>query len=920
MEFPCTHRVAGGFVMISAIGLGPGEFTPGARGDCGTTRGPGAGKCKARLMSHPMVKPKKASLTSGVVPPSGRETSSKQGTGEAASSDVPSGPNEAPTVELHGAPLVVVALGASAGGLDALEGFFAKTPTASGLAFVVVQHLGRNRPSLLAELLRKHAAIPVLQVEDGLQVEPDHVYVLPPGVAFAIKQGIFSVGDPVGAGTATPIDAFFTSLAEDMGEAAVGVLLSGTGSDGTEGLRAIRDHGGLTVAQSPESAKYDTLPRSAIDAGLVDIIADVDEMQGHLLEHQRHRATATRPEALALDTQVVERRDRICAVVLDRTGHDFRHYKDGTLLRRIRRRLQLRHATSVDEYLRCLETDPREANLLLKDLLIGVTQFFRDPDAFRVLAETVLPALIDGATARPLRIWVPGCSSGEEAYSLAMIVRELLGGREHPPVVQIFATDIDADVLAQALDGPVLRGGRRAEIAPERLARFFVHEKGAYQASLELREMCVFSEHSLIRDPPFSSLDLISCRNVLIYLDANLQRKLVPLFHYALRAGGVLFLGPSEGLAAYSDLFRAVDKKHRIFQRKEAAVRPTLEFPLPRRSTPRASLPPASGTAPAAPPTLVSHAFERMLLEEHLPPCAVVNEQGEILASAGRVSRYLRPPVGATTNNLLDHAQGKLRIELRTALLKVVKTRRNVVRRNIAVEARGERGVVHLTLRPLPGASHDAGLYAVLMEEPSAEPDVEGDAGHPAAEDTPLLSRLEDELHTTRADLQSVVEELESSNEELKSSNEELISTNEELQSSNEELHTSKEEIQAINDELQRKVDELAVVNADLQNLFASTHIATLFLDGSFTSPSSPPRRRRSSISGRPTLAGPLLTSPPASRARTCWWMRGPCSTRSCPSSGRSRPGTPRRGSWCGSGRIGRWSARSRGLSSRSST
>ncbi|HEX7836746.1 MAG TPA: chemotaxis protein CheB, partial [Kofleriaceae bacterium] len=723
-----------------------------------------------------------------------------------------------------------VGIGASAGALGALERLFSLLPASSGLVFVVVQHLERHHPSVLAELLGKHTQMPVRPAEDQARAQPNHVYIIPPNAVLTLERGVLRVARSEEAGLRTPIDAFFRSLGRDQGERAIGIVLSGAGSDGTAGLRVIKEHGGLTLAQSPETARYDSMPQSAIAAGLVDFALPVDEMPARILAHARRVADVQREAGKDFDEQVTAQLGAISEILKRQTGHDFAYYKPGTLLRRIRRRIQLLQAATVSDYVHHLEQDPVEVEQLHRDLLIGVTYFFRDAEVFTLLATDVIPKMFAEDSRAPRRIWVAGCASGEEAYSIAILVREHLARIDSSRAVQIFATDIDSELLAKARLGryPVRID---QQVSAERLARFFVREGDAYQVVKEVREMCTFSEHSLIRDPPFSSLDLISCRNVLIYLGADVQKKLVPLFHYALRPGGFLLLGPSESLAAHTELFTTVDKKCRLFRRNEAVVRPPLEFPLAGRTTPKpAQVRPEEPGEPVS-AQVFSHAFERMILEDYAPPSAVVNERGDILYLAGRSGRYLQVAAGRPTNNILDLAQGTLRVELRSALAKAIASRRRVVRSDIAVDL--DDGIEHLrlTARPLPGVQPESGLYAIVLQTMGPASELEGDEEAVAAPEQPIIEQLENELRTTRANLQSAMQDLESSNEELKSTNEELISTNEELQSANEELQTSKEELQAANDELRTKVLELDAANSDLQYHFAGTSIITIFLD-----------------------------------------------------------------------------------------
>jgi two-component system, chemotaxis family, CheB/CheR fusion protein len=740
-------------------------------------------------------------------------------------------------------PLLVVAVGASSGGLEPLQQLLSHVPAETGVAFVVLQHLGRDHRSMLAELLAKHAAMPVLEVKDGLRPEADHVYVIASGALLTIDGGAFRLDARIEAGERTAIDTFFRSLALDRGERAVGILLSGAGHDGTAGLRAIKERGGLTLAQVPETARSDSMPRGAIEAGLVDEVLPPEEMSRVLLEHAAYRRRLDREGPAALEERLRGRLREICDLVERHTGNDFASYKEGTLLRRVRRRLQVRHVADVEDYVRLLDGDAAEAQALVKDLLIGVTRFFRDPDAFESLARQVVPRIAASAADAPIRAWVAGCASGEEAYSIGILLREHLHRIRSKRPVQIFATDLDSEMLEDA------RRGRYPatileQVGPERLARFFVREGHAYRVSDELRESCIFSRHSLIRDPPFSRLDLVSCRNVLIYLGADLQRRLLPLLHHALRPGGFLFLGPSEGIAHDPELFEAVDKKNRIFRKKESATRPMIEFPLGARSPAAALAPPR--TPDATPPPMptprekLTAAFERLVLEEYSFPCAVVDERGDIALVAGPVARLLQLPAGAPTSNLLDGLRGSLALEVRAALRTAAQSGKRVVREGVPADVDDAPRRLRLVVRPMPAAGPAQHLFLVVFQERSSGPETAApdDAAAAPTLESRAVQELEDELRSTRAQLKTTAEELEALNEEFRSSNEELLSTNEELQSANEEMQTSKEELQSVNEELEtvnaelrQKVEELAGANSDLQNLFASTDIATVFLD-----------------------------------------------------------------------------------------
>lgn len=750
-----------------------------------------------------------------------------------------------PAAEPAGRPCPVVGIGASSGGLEALQAFFEGMPVDTGMAFVIVQHLDPQHDTMMPELLARHTSMPVRLVTQDTPLRCNDIFVLPPSATLTIDDGVLRVSRPERMrGRRSPIDGFFRSLAEDQGDDAVGIVLSGAGTDGALGLKAIKEHGGLTLVQAPSSARYDSMPRAAIVAGAADQVLPVEEMPAQLIEHVRRLTTQRGGRGVdGLRDEVESVLGRISVLLRTRTGHDFSRYKRSTLVRRIRRRLTERRAGSVEEYLEALQRDPREIDQLFRDLLIGVTDFFRDPDAFASLARKVVPKLFETKEAdSQVRVWVPGCATGEEAYSLAILLREHALRLPEPPHILVFATDIDAQALETARQGWYPE--RIAEqVSAERLARFFVRHGNLYQVSKEIREMCLFSSHNVITDPPFSRLDLVSCRNLLIYLESDLQKKLIPLFHYALRSAGFLFLGPSESVAGWPDLFRTVDKRHRIYQCKDVVLRPPVSFPLIDRYRFSAPRPSSEGPPSALGEQSVTRAFERILLENYSPACVLVNERGEILYFSPRTGKYLEPPGGAPTLRILDLARQGLRLDLRTALHKAVTSRAPVTHEDVGFEADGALYRIDLTVRPMFELGEDAGLFMVVFQErerPGSArlgPDPV-EAREAPAEAAGVIHRLESELRITKDHLHATLEELESSNEELISSNEELLSINEELQSANEELQTSKEELQSVNEELEtintelkKKIEELDGVNSDLVNLFQSTRIATVFVD-----------------------------------------------------------------------------------------
>ena len=738
--------------------------------------------------------------------------------------------------------LLIVGLGASAGGLEAFQAFFQHIDSSLNMAFVLVSHLSPDHESMLSELLARETSMPVLQVQSSVTVERGHVYVIPPNADLTIKEGVLHLSKPFQTrGHRVPINVFFQSLAEDQRENAVCIVLSGTGSDGTLGLKAVKEFGGLTIVQDSKTAKYDSMPRNAAFTGLVDYVLPVEEIPARLADYARHRENLR--AALGEDGMFAATTDhlsRICSLLQRRVGHDFSGYKQNTLVRRIRRRIQITQMGSVKAYVDYLQSNDDEITLLFKDLLIGVTHFFRNAESFEALKATVVASLVEAIEeGQSIRVWVTGCSSGEEAYSIAMLISEEMTRQKSQSNVQIFATDIDERALEIARQARYPESVA-AQLSPERLERFFIHQNGAYQVVKQLREMCIFSQHNLVGDPPFSNLNLISCRNLLIYLNNDLQRRVIPLFHYALKQDGYLFLGGSENLTNQSDLFSTTDKQHRIFQKRQAMVAPRINFPLINRGAyrqPERSM--LSSQSSRSRQQQVIHSIEKVMLQDYAPACVIINEQNDIVYFFGRTGNYLEPSQGIPSNNLFDLARRGLGLDIRAAIQSVRETQRPVVRERISFEVSEQVRLVDLVVRPLQDENEDSELLMVIfndLETPIEEERADIDSMNSEGE-TQVVQQLERELRTTKEHLRSTIEELETSNEELKSANEELLSMNEELQSSNEELQTSKEEMQSINEELETvnaelrsKIDELDAVNSDLRNLFESTQIATIFL------------------------------------------------------------------------------------------
>ncbi len=737
------------------------------------------------------------------------------------------------------ASLRIVGIGASAGGLEALEQFLRHVPAGSGLALVIVQHLDPTRKGIMPELLQRATKMKVVQVKDRTKVRPNCVYLIPPNKDLSLLHGVLHLLEPTEVrGLRLPIDFFLRSLAQDQHEHSIGVILSGMGSDGTLGLRAIKEQAGVVLVQLPASAKFDGMPRSAIDAGLADIVAPAEELPGKILAFLQRTPLTAKPET-PLEDKAHSALEKAIILLRARTGHDFSFYKKNTLYRRIERRMGLHQIAKMAGYIRYLQENSQEVDLLFKELLIGVTNFFRDPESWEHLRKHAIPALL--ADRRPgvtLRAWVAGCSTGEEAYSLAMVFKEAIDEIKPRPnfTLQIYATDLDPDAIDKARHGHFL-DNIAADVSPGRLARFFTKEEHGYRIRKDIREMVIFAPQNLIMDPPFTKLDILTCRNVLIYLAPEIQKKLMPLFHHNLNAGGILFLGSSEAVGGHTDLFAPLDNKSRLFRRTESASRVALvEFP----STFNTPLLGGTTARPAPkPPASLQSLADQLVLQRYAPPAALVNNQGDILYISGHTAQYLEPAAGKANWNIFAMVREGLRYELTAAFQKTLRKKNIVSFLGHTSGAAGQERLVKITLQQLEEVGPLQGLVMIVFTEMpapvalkvptrSAKPAVS--AGRVAELERELQAARE-LARTTREARQAAQEELTSTNEELQSANEELQSTNEELTTSKEEMQSLNEELQSVNTELQNKVDELSRASDDMKNLLNSTDIATLFLD-----------------------------------------------------------------------------------------
>ena len=727
---------------------------------------------------------------------------------------------------------LIVGIGASAGGLEALQQFFQHMPGNSGLSYVVIQHLSPDYKSLMADILGKHTEMTVRQAEDGMEIHPDTVYLIPPKKNLSLRDDRLVLSDIVPGQLNHPIDVFLISLALEKRERAIGVILSGTGTDGTSGIKAVKEHGGLVIVQRPDTAKFDGMPRSAINTGLSDFVLSPEEIVDEILNFSNY-PTLIRPQEQEVLFSDDEMFPRIYSVLKKVSGIDFTNYKRTTVLRRIERRMVVTHSPSLAEYVKLLATEADEANILVKEILIGVTNFFRDPEFFEKLKQNVVHNIVERTGERePIRIWSAGCSTGEEAYSIAILFREVLEELNVQRDIKIFATDVDAKAIEQAGKG-VFSESILDDVSSERLARFFSKKNDQYVISKEIRRMIIFAPHNMLSDPPFGKLDLISCRNVMIYFQPVLQRSLFGIFHSALKKGGYLFLGKSETAGEYTSVFVPVCNAEKIYiHRGEGKVDeltpPSFNIPNVQTVSPRNI---SVSNRNEGDYTLESTYVH--FLEDFLPASVVLNEANQVIHFFGNYQDFLRIAPGKATFNFFSMIHKDLSLVSSTALNRCRAEHITVTYTGIVVDCSGGRRTIDLTVSPVPGhRNEESGLVAVLfVENRNVETDgitEKYDVDTTAAR---RIADLEQELHESRNDLKSTIGELETVNEELQAANEELLTANEELQSSNEELQSVNEELYTVNTEYQQKLDELTMLTNDLSNFLSSTMIGILFVD-----------------------------------------------------------------------------------------
>ena len=734
----------------------------------------------------------------------------------------------------------VIGIGASAGGLEALEEFFKNVPKNSGMAYIVISHTDPARSSLLPEIIQRKSDIPVIEVKDAMAVEPDTVYLPPSNRDLELEGDFFRLKDQKrGSTLRLPIDKFLKTLAVARSEHACCVILSGTGTDGTQGLRVVKERGGITVVQSARSAKYEGMPESAIATGLADFILTPAEMPERIIECFAGGQGLPKPDPIEDQEDFPVTLSKIVMTISNRKGHDFSAYKKNTLVRRIRRRMAVTRVRTADEYLNYLHHNPGEIDALFQDLLIGVTSFFRDPEAYNFIKKEVLPELLtNGSEHEPFRVWAAGCASGEEVYSLVIMLVECLDELGIRKELQVFGTDLDRLAIEKARNGRYPEN-IAADLTPQRLERFFQKEGSGFEVRKRVREPVVFAGHNVLKDPPFSRLDLLVCRNLLIYLEPRAQKKVLPLFHYALKPGGVLFLGTSETVGEFADLFAPLSKRWSVYRRMDvsSAQQPVVDFPT--RGRPRMEAARQLLSRPSDPGDFaLAEATSQLILESYSPACVVVNRRGEINYIHGRTGKYLEHGQGRMSVNVVDMAREGLRFELASALRNVATEGGAIRKEGLRVKTNGSFQDFNLIVKPLGKPESLKNMIVVLFEDIPAPKKPRSRKNNSSDTVTERTIGLEREIARLQQDHRIAMEELETSNEELKSVNEELQSSNEELQSTNEELESSREELQSLNEELStvnaelhEKIMEISHSYETINHVLNATGIAILFVD-----------------------------------------------------------------------------------------
>ncbi|HEY5583777.1 MAG TPA: chemotaxis protein CheB [Ruminiclostridium sp.] len=743
-------------------------------------------------------------------------------------------PNNITETEMPEVDFPIIGIGASAGGLEALELFLRNVPEKSGMAFIVVQHLNPTRKSIMVELLHSVTAMTVLLVKENTSVQPNCVYIIPPKMDMSLFHGVSHLLEPVAArGHRLPIDCLFCTMADDLRKLAIGVILSGMGSDGTQGLKAIKEKGGVVFVQEPVSAQFDSMPKSAINTGLVDIVAPAVEPPLKIIFYLKHKPVISglKPDLVGKDYCDFE---KIVILLRSQTGHDFSSYNKAIVYCRIERRMGIHKIDELVTYVRFLQDNPQELQVLFKELLIGVTSFFRDTEEWERLKEQTIPELFTGCTPHhPLRAWVAGCSTGEEAYSLAIIFKEAL---EHTKPtanlsLQIFATDLDNDAIGKARKG-FYTANIEAHVSPERLRRFFIKEENGYRVGKEIRDMVVFAHQNIIMDPPFTKIDILTCRNLLIYLTPELQKKLMLLFHHSLNPGGVLFLGSAETIGVLTDRFKPLESKSRLYMRMETTWQKELfEFHHSKYCSPSGvwnadiSLPKACDHTPN-----LENLANQLILQRYSPAAVLVSDKGDILYTSGRIGKYLELTAGKANWNIFAMIPAGLCYKLNRSFQKAVQQNSTITLKKVKIDTDDKTQNIDIIIQPLTEPEELRRLLMIVFIELRIPTKTSGSNRHISTHIN-CIEELELELEESLQKLKTVREEKQSSQEELIAAHEELQSMNEELQSTNEEITISMKESQTVNYQLKTKVNELSQVNNEMKNLLENTQIATLFMD-----------------------------------------------------------------------------------------